>query len=74
MNNLIGLCYVIESHQMGVDPIIYLKRPDVDSHFEKLHGFHNPFEAKKFIQTAMGNHFEILIESNRSWDLKYKNV
>lgn len=61
MGKLIAQCFVLESRDYGVEPIIYLRRPVPHATNEKLHGFDNPFEAKAFIQTHLTTSVEITV-------------
>jgi hypothetical protein len=55
MDNLISTCYVIESADVGVEPIIYLKMPHANMFGnEQILTFPNPFTAKAYIQKFCG--------------------
>jgi hypothetical protein len=49
VNNLISVCWLIENQESGVEPVIYLQRPDVDFDVRVI-VFDNPFEAKNHIR------------------------
>lgn len=50
MNKIISRCYVIESYDFGVEPVIYLDHPMCHDFNEWAITFNTPFEAKLFIQ------------------------
>lgn len=62
MNNVIGICYVIEDLDLGAEPVIYLDRPVVGDFAVKLHMYPNVFAAKAFIQRSISTAVYISVE------------
>lgn len=67
MDNVIGVCYVVEDKQFGAYPAIYLARPEFDEEIETLHLFYDPFSAKNFIQHSIGSRVEVVVSTIRDW-------
>lgn len=61
MENLIATCYVIQSNDYGVEPVIYLRRPNTSPNNEKLHGFDDPFTARAFIREYLTESVQITV-------------
>lgn len=65
MENLIAFCWVIQDVRTGVEPTIYLQRPNFEVYTQKVFMFFNVFEAKKFIKTDIRNDGKIKISGNK---------
>jgi hypothetical protein len=61
MNNVVSVCYVIESDDYSVEPIIYLRKPTINPFNESLITFLTPFAAKKFIKTLLGPDAPVMV-------------
>lgn len=63
-DNVISHCWVIEDVDHGVQPIIFLQSPNVDSIYQKQHLFFNVFEAKKFIVNDLDYAGKVYVSKN----------
>lgn len=66
MDNVISTCYVIESKDFGVEPIIYLRYPITNAlGNESVLPFPNPFKARAYIRKIWGDDTKVHVTKSQ---------